>query len=405
MSLPAILEPLRHRDFRLLWIGQTFSRLGDSAYAVALPLQVLAIGGGPLELGIAFSLSSVSRIALLLIGGSMVDRLPRRRVLIATDLSQGAIVAVIAILGFTGQLQVEHLYVTAVLFGASSAFFTPAIGAIIPELVPADILIGGNALRGFSRQAGMIVGPVIAGVLIALSGPPAAFAFDAATFAVSLVALLLIASRPAAPTRDGSSLLAEIREGWSYTFSVPWLWITIFGFALINAAVFGPILIGLPILVVDELRADQSVYGFLVAAMGAGEVLGAVVTAQVRRGRNGTVMYLYVLLEGVAVALFATLAPIPVLLLLAGVVGYCVMGFTILWESALQQHVPRELLGRVTSIDYFGAILIGPITPIVAALLVVAIGPAMLFLWGGLTASALCLAAIALPSIRQLRIA
>ncbi|MEX0709658.1 MAG: MFS transporter, partial [Chloroflexota bacterium] len=75
MRMPAILEPLRHRDFRLLWIGQTSSRLGDSAYAVALPLQVLAIGGGALELGIVFSLSSVSRIALLLVGGSVVDRL------------------------------------------------------------------------------------------------------------------------------------------------------------------------------------------------------------------------------------------------------------------------------------------------------------------------------------------
>lgn len=405
MRTPAILEPLRHRDFRLLWIGQTASRLGDSAYAVALPLQVLAIGGTPLQLGIAFSLSSASRIALLLIGGSLVDRLPRRRVLIATDLAEGLIVAVIAVLGFTGRLQVEHLYVTAVLFGASSAFFTPAIGAIIPELVPADILVGGNALRGFSRQAGIIVGPVIAGVLIALSGPPAAFAFDAATFGVSLVALLLIASRAAPAIREGSSLLAEIKEGWSYTFSVPWLWITIFGFAVINAAVFGPILIGLPVLVVDELRVNQSVYGLLLAAMGVGEVIGAVVTAQVRRGRSGTVMYLYVFVEGMAVALFSTLAPIPLLLVLAGVVGYCIMGFTVLWESALQQHVPRELLGRITSIDYFGAILIGPITPIVAALLVVAIGAPMLFLWGGLLASLLCLAAIALPSIRQLRIA
>jgi len=403
--MPAILEPLRHRDFRLLWIGQTSSRLGDSAYAVALPLQVLAIGGGPLELGIVFSLSSVSRIALLLVGGSVVDRLPRRRVLIATDVAEGLIVAAIAFLGFTGMLQVEHLYLTAILFGAFGAFFTPALSAIIPELVPEEILVSGNALRGFSRQAGLILGPVIAGVLIALSGPPAAFAFDAATFGFSLLALVFISSRPARAARQGSSLLVEIREGWSYTFSVPWLWITIFGFALINAAVVGPILIGLPVLVVDELKADQSVYGLLIAAIGVGEVVGAIVTAQIRRGRSGSVMYLYVVVEGVAVALFATLAPIPVLLILAGVVGYGVMGFTILWESALQQHVPRELLGRVTSIDYFGAILIGPITPIVAALLVVAIGAPMLFLWGGLLASLLCLAAIALPSIRQLRIA
>lgn len=405
MRLPAILEPLRHRDFRLLWIGQTSSRLGDSAYFVALPLQVLAIGGSPLQLGIVFSLSAVSRIALLLVGGSVVDRLPRRQVLIATDLAEGIIVAAIAVLGFTGRLQVEHLYLTAILFGASGAFFTPALSAIIPELVPSEILISGNALRGFSRQAGIIVGPVLAGVLIALSGPPAAFAFDAATFGVSLVALLLISSRPARAAREGSSLLAEIKEGWSYTFSVPWLWITIFGFALINAAVVGPMVIGLPILVVDELHANQSVYGLLVAAMGVGEVIGAVVTAQVRRGRSGTVMYLYVFVEGIAVALFATLAPIPLLLVLAGVVGYGVMSFTVLWESALQQHVPRELLGRVTSIDYFGAILMGPITPIAAALLVAAIGPPALFLWGGLIASALCLAAITLPSIRQLRIA
>ena len=405
MRLPAILEPLAHRDFRLLWTGQTSSRLGDSAYAVALPLQVLAIGGSPLQLGIVFSISNISRVALLLVGGSVVDRLPRRHVLIATDLAEGVIVAVIAVLGFTGRLQVEHLYLTAILFGAAGAFFTPALSAIIPELVPSEILISGNALRGFSRQAGVIVGPVLAGVLVALSGPPAAFAFDAATFGVSLVALLLIRSRPPRATRENSTLLAEIREGWSYTFSVPWLWITIFGFALINAAVVGPILIGLPVLVVDELRANQSLYGLLLAAIGAGEVIGAIVTAQLRRGRSGTVMYLYVFVEGIAVALFASLAPIPVLLVLAGVVGYCVMGFTVLWETALQQHVPRELLGRVTSIDYFGAILIGPITPIVAALLVVAIGPSMLFLWGGLLASLLCLAAITLPPIRHLRIA
>ena len=214
--------------------------------------------------------------------------------------------------------------------------------------MPEEILISGNALRGFSRQAGVILGPVMAGVLIALSGPPAAFAFDAATFGFSLLALVFIASRPGRVARQGSSLLVEIREGWSYTFSVPWLWITIFGFALINAAVFGPILIGLPILVVDELHANQSVYGLLLAAMGTGEVIGAVVTAQLRRGRSGTVMYLYIFVEGIAVALFATLAPVPVLFVLAGVIGYCVMGFTVLWESALQQHVPRELLGRVT---------------------------------------------------------
>jgi MFS family permease len=404
VRLPAILEPLRHRDFRLLWIGQTLSRLGDAAYFIALPLQVLAIGGTPVELGIVFSISAASRVMFLLIGGSVVDRLPRRRVLIATDFVSGSVVAIIAVLGFSQQLAVEHLYVAAAVFGLAGAFFMPAISAIIPELVPPEILVSGNALRGFSRQAGLVIGPVLAGVIIAFAGTPAAFAFDAGTFGLSLTALLFISGRPATQLGERGSLFADMREGWRYTVSVQWLWVTIFAFALINAAVFGPSLIGLPVLIVDVLKADQSAYGLVVAALGVGEVAGAVVTAQLRRGRNGTVMYLYVVVEGLAVAAFATVPPIPVMLLLAAVEGYCIMGFTVLWDSALQQQVPRELLGRVTSIDQFGAILMGPITPIVFGLLVTFLGAPGVFLAGGALASLLCLLALALPSIRALRI-
>src|SRR5207247_1413870 len=136
-------------------------------------------------------------------------------------------VAVVAILGFAGALQIWHLYVTYALFGAASAFSVPALGAIIPELVPEEILVPGNAVQGLSRQGARIGGPVVGGLLVATAGPPAAFAFDALSFFLSAGAVALTRARPLA-AEAGRSMLGEIREGIGFVFSVEWLWVTIF---------------------------------------------------------------------------------------------------------------------------------------------------------------------------------
>src|ERR671936_747941 len=171
--------------------------LGNFIHGVALPFQILALGGGALEIGVWGATFSLATIAFLLIGGAVADRVPRRRLILANDFACGAVVAVIAALSATGSLRIEHLYAEAFIFGATHSFFEPALNAIIPELVPPEILQAGNAVRGTSRQIAFIGGPLIGGALASFA-LPLAFAADAVSFFGIFGALLL--ARP--PKRD-----------------------------------------------------------------------------------------------------------------------------------------------------------------------------------------------------------
>jgi hypothetical protein len=400
---PAVLQPLRNHTFGLLWAGQTISLIGDFVYVVALPFQVLALGGNAVQLGAVAACSSVTQLLLLLVGGALVDRLPRQRVILVSDLTSGIILGLVAALGVAGALRIEYLYGAAALRGAALAFFTPAMGAIVPELVPSELLAAGNALRGLTRQAALVLGPALGGVLAASVGPAPAIAVDALSFFVSF-GLLCAAPRTGVSRRNSAQpatavrVLDDIHSGLAFTLSLPWLWVTIFGFALINLADNGAIVVALPLLV-----HDARVYGGLAAALGAGEGLASVVIAQVRPRRIGLLMYV-----GQAVA---GLGLIGVALggerLAVGLGGAVVLGaglgtFGVLWLTALQREVPGHLLARVTSVDYFGALLLGPVGPFVIGAAVQAFGPAPVIAGAGVATAALCLAALLVPSIRGL---
>src|SRR5947209_9962069 len=180
-----MLAPLRHRDFRLLFIGQTVSMTGNQLYSVALPFQILALKGSPLQLGTGFAIFAGSQLLTILFGGALVDRLPRRQVILTMDLLSTVAVTLVAVLGLTHHLQIPYLYVLSAFFGATFSFYTPALSAILPELIPANILVPGNALRGLSNQSARVIGPLLGGLLVTAWGPPWAFAIDAATFAFS----------------------------------------------------------------------------------------------------------------------------------------------------------------------------------------------------------------------------
>lgn len=401
MRLPRIVEPLRHRDFRLLWTGQTLSLLGTFVSNIAYPFQILQLGGSALELGLLVSLYAGSSLVFLLIGGAAADRVPRRTLIVVTELAGGATIGIVAILGFAGGLQIWHLYVSYALFGATSAFSVPALGAIIPELVPEEILVPGNAVQGLSRQGARVAGPVVGGLLVATAGPPAAFAFDAVTFFVSAGAVALTRARPVA-SQAARSILGEIREGIGFVFSVQWLWVTIFGWSLIVAAFIGAVVVALPLLVTRVLGGGAEMYGFISAAVGVGEAIGATAIAQVRIRRTGLVMYLFGTLSGVAFFIYGLVPTVPGALAASAIQGLSFACFGVLWVTALQVNVPRRLLGRVTSVDYFGGGLLAPIAPIGAAFLAQSQGPAFVFVVAGAITVVLTLAALLLPSIRDL---
>jgi MFS family permease len=396
-----ILEPLRHRDFRLLWIGQSVSQLGDALYYVALPFQILALGGTPLQLGFGFTAFATAQLLVILFGGAVVDRLPRRRVILASDFASGVVVAVIALLGMTGHLQIAHLYVASALFGVAFSFHTPAINAIMPELVPKDVLAAGNSLRSLAGQSGRVLGPLLGGLVVARAGPSPAFAIDAATFFFSFV-VFFFAKPPRREAPARTSLLSQVREGLAFTFSVKWIWLTIVGFGFTNGFYFAAFTVALPLLVLKVLHGSAATFGLIGAAAGVGEVIGSLLAGNLKVRRIGLALYAGNAAIGLS-AIGYSVPLLPVVFVAAAGFGASIVFSNTLWDTAIQKHVPGELIGRVTSVDFFGSFLVGPVAPIAAAAAIPLIGPAAIFLIaGGVSMVYSVLAPILNRSIRDL---
>jgi MFS family permease len=402
VPIPRALEPLRHRDFRLLWTGQTVSLVGNFIHGVALPFQILGLGGGALELGLWGAIFSVASLVFVLFGGAFADRFPRRVVILVTDMLAGLVVAAVAVLATTGQLRIEHLYIEAALFGATESFFQPALSALIPELVPVEILQAGNALRGSSRQVALLAGPLIGGFLVAVAGPALAFGVDAATFFISFAALA-IARPPRREPPPPAPLLRQVREGLAYTFSVPWLWIFIFAWSIVLFGQVGPLNVGLPIFVRDVLHGDARLFGLLTAALGLGEVVTGLVLAQVKVERLGIGICGFGIAGGLAIAGMGLVPDVPATMVFAAIFGAQFVGIGVLWTTAVQKHVPPEVMGRVISIDYFGGGLLLPLAPIVFAAVITAVGPSQAFVIGGILSTIVAAALLLVPSIRALK--
>ncbi len=402
MRWPQVVAPLRHRDFRLLWGGQTVSTFGNAVFAVALPFQLLALGATPLELGLAAGIGGGTAVAFLLIGGVVADRLPRRRVIVACDVVGGCAVGATAALSAAGLLRVEHVYVTAALLGTATAFLSPAYGAIITDLVPRDILLAGNAVRLFGRSMARMAGPAVGGLAVAVSGPALAFGIDALTFAFSFGTLLL-AHPPRGAAAARASVVRDMGEGLSFVLRLPWLWTATLYFMLVNVAFVAHAAVTTPLLVRDVLGGGAAMFGAITAAYGAGTIAASVVVAQLAVSRPGRLVFTFELLAGLSVLAIGLAPALPVVVISMAVLGAALSSSTVLWQAMLQRHVPDHLLGRVTSIDLFGNLLIAPIAPLAAAGLVATVGPAATFVVAGLYAVTLASIAFIASPLRHFR--
>ena len=398
---PRLLVPLRHRDFRLLWTGQTVSSFGNSVQSVAMPFQLLALGATPAQLGIAVAINYGTSIVFLLAGGAIADRLPRRTLIVASDLLGGCVVAVIALLSATAQLRVEHVYLSAFALGAADAFLQPAYSAIIAELIPKDILRAGNAARLLGRSLARIAGPTLGGLAVVLAGPAFAFAINALTFLFSLVTLLLARPPRRAPA-PSASFLRDVREGFGYVFSVRWLWTTTVYFMAVNVAFAGQSGVLTPLLVRDVLGGTAETYGVINSAYGVGTILASIVVAQLVLRHPGRVLFGFEVLACVSVLAIGFVPSVPAVVALMALVGVGLSSSTVIWEALLQRHVPERMLGRVSSINLLGNSLINPIGPIWMAAVVGSIGPSATFVVAGAYALALALVWLLASPLRHL---
>src|SRR5580700_7508821 len=278
--LKATPAALRHRDFALLWSGQSVSLVGDGIYTVALALETLRIDNHPIALSLVLAARLLPTVLLLMVGGVIVDRIPRRLAMLASDASRGVAVAAVAILVALGTLQIWELVVISVVFGAADALFYPAATAVTPEILPADLLVQGSALNHTSETVAQnLLGPALGGLVVAGLGYEWGFLIDAASFVVSAGCVIAMASRPR-PEPSGHSALADAREGLRYVRSQRWLWVSLAGAGLANFVAFSPLAVLVPLLVRNVLDQGPVALGLVLATGGVGGGMTALLVAR-----------------------------------------------------------------------------------------------------------------------------
>ncbi len=193
---------LRHRNFRLLFLGQGLSTIGDRIVFVALALYVTDIGT-PTDVGLVLACHAVPLVGFLLIGGVWADRLPRHLVVVTTDLIRFGLHALLAVLIFSGTVEIWHIAVIEAAFGTAEAFYRPAYTGLVPQTVPEEEIQPAKAAFGTLETVAEFLGPALATLLVLGIGPGFAFAIDAATFLVS--AAFLVRLRPRARGRGGGA--------------------------------------------------------------------------------------------------------------------------------------------------------------------------------------------------------
>ncbi len=400
------LRSLANPSFALLWSGQTVSRLGDSFYTVALALWVLEKTHSAAAMGLVLVFFTVPMILLLLVGGVFVDRLPRLYVMLSSDFLRALLVGLIAVLLGSGRLEMWHVLVMSACFGMVDAFFYPAYTAVMPEIVAASDLPSANSLRSISLQLTGIIGPALAGWIVARGGFWLAFGIDSLSFVISAACLLLILRKSALlkevrEVSAESNVLKDLHEGLQTVLQSPWLWITIAIAGVSNLTLSGPFEAALPLLVAQRFGSAAQTYGTLMALSSVGSLLGAIwIGRQKRLRRRGYLVYSAWLLASLTLTLMGLSSGLIVMGLAVFLWGATWSIVNLSWAVSLQEFVPAERLGRVSSIDALGSYALLPVGYALAGFAADRFGAPTIFLWGGLLSACVVVLGLLHPTIR-----
>lgn len=380
--MSSALRVLRHRDFRYLFLGQAASQIGDRAVIVALALYITQRSGSPSDLGVILFAQALALVLLLLLGGVWADRLPRHRIMVATDVVRATLHALLAGLILFGRPAVWEIAAIEMLFGAAQAFFQPAYSGLLPQTVPEARIQDARAVTESMANLAFLVGPVIATALVLGLGAWEAFALDAATFVLSAALLMRVTPRRrAGAVVVQTGLVDDLRAGWREVRSRSWVWVTIIVFTGSVMCVYAQWYALAP-RIARDVYGSAGLFGVLEALTGVGAVVGSFIGLRWRPMRPlvmGILLVLFWPLNDLAFALGAPLALLVVLSLALGF-GWSLMG--VWWETALAQHIPPGALSRVSAWDWMGSlallplgyVLSGPLAGAVGARTVLAVG-------------------------------
>lgn len=413
-----VLQPLRLRNFRLLWIGSLISFVGAQLTLIAFPWLVLMLTGDPVAMGTVFALSSIPRVVFMVFGGAFTDRFSARTVMIwSTVLRMGLMIA-LTVLVFGGSIQMSTVYIIALLFGVIDAFFWPASSAIVPRLVVTEQLPAANALIQGISQMSVMLGPVVAGLIIALFSGDAAegstdlrgigfvFLLDSVSFLVSLLTLYLISlstdSEPQPPFTI-SSVFKSVLDGFAAMWNDLPVRIMTLVFAVFSLFWRGPYLVGIPVLCDMRFEDSALAFGLISSSYGVGALIGILAAGSLPKLNEkwfgilalfdtailGSSFWVYAVTPTVDWALIVTA--------LCGIVDGYLMVVLISW---LQARVQKELLGRVMSMIMVFTSGLAPVSAAVAGWLI-SISLEGVFLGAGSFLVGLSLFGFCVPVIRR----
>lgn len=401
MALPNRTNVLRHRDFRLLFIGQSASQIGTQAVVVAMAIYVTRRTGSATDLAVILGAGSLPFVVLIVFGGVWADRLRRHRVVIVSDSIRALLHALLGVLIIAGQPPIWAIALIEVGFGSAEAFFQPAYVGLIPQTVPEGEIQTAQALRGAIENASTVFGPLLATALVLTIGAGEAFLFDAATFAFG--AALLVPVRPRARGGEvaAASFLQELRAGFVEVRSRSWVWATIIAYT--GAVLFGAVTwLALGPLAVRRVYGDVGFYGVLVAVWGTGSVLASLLAAVWRPRhplRLGLALGALWALVGLPVALGLPRPLVVVFIFVSGAAG-ALTG--IWWETSLARHIPPHALSRVSAWDHMGSLALMPVGYAAVGPIASLVGVRWVLGVGGAVGALMALGALIPASVRAL---
>jgi len=401
MRLEKWLGALHERNFRLYFIGQLTSAIGTGMTPVALSFAVLALPHGSAgEVGAVLTAETVPMVVFLLFGGVAADRLGRRRVMLAADVLRASAEGALGLWILLGHPPLWGFLVLSGLVGTGMAFFMPALIGLIPEMVSANRLTQSNALNGLTYSIGGIVGPAIAGIIVATTSPGWAIVVDAASYGVSVASLAALHLLPLTEAKP-QSVYGQLRQGWSEFWSRTWLWAIVVVASVANMVVIAPYYV-LGAVIAKESLGGATAWGTILAAEGAGAVVAGIAMLRVRFARPLVAATLALLVWPYPLLTLAYRAPVAVIAVgsFLGGAAFAVMGTQ--WDTTMQREIPPERLSRVSAYDWFGSLvflplgyaIVGPVSSAIGVHLVFLIGSAYVLL---ATAITLCI-----PSVRKM---
>jgi len=368
-----VLTPFQFREFRLLIAAVSISIFAEGMWTVVMALQVIALADDPAALSLVAACLATGMLTFILVGGIVADRVSQRAVIIAVETVNVVAVGAVAILGMLGSLQLWHMAVAAAALGVGAAFFFPAYSAYLPRILPAEHLLAANGVEGAIRPTlQQAIGPAVAGMLVGATFPTLGAVTVAGLFAVGLG--LLVSMRPA----KGSHIVlevvrrkphpqADLRDGFLFVARTRWLlWTLLFASMWVFLAM-GPIDVLLPFVARDRIAHGEQMYGFVLAAFGLGSAAGALGVSSRRLPRRYlTVMMLMWGVGSLPLAIVGVTRSFPLMAVAVFVVGIADGVGMVIWGTLLQRRVPPEMLGRVSSLDFFVSLAFMPVSMAVA---------------------------------------